>query len=189
MGDPCVVAVTGVARASDHWSGALACHSRTAVRALIAPDEIVFVGTDTCHVETPVRLNSKGQVTIPAELRRRHCLREGDEVDVIEDGETLRIVTMKITRAGFVVMMTLSVILSMLQDRDVYRRGALRASLRRLRTSPLVSKATWRHLREYDRRGFHPDDRNTDDLTERWRDELFGTDGRLTDLVVGSPAA
>lgn len=39
-----------------------------------------------------MRLNSKGQVTIPALLRERHGLHEGDEVDVIEDGETLRIV-------------------------------------------------------------------------------------------------
>ena len=39
-----------------------------------------------------MRLNSKGQVTIPAVLRERHGLHEGDEVDVIEDGNTLRIV-------------------------------------------------------------------------------------------------
>jgi AbrB family looped-hinge helix DNA binding protein len=39
-----------------------------------------------------MRLNSKGQVTIPAELRERHGLHEGDEVDVVDDGETLRIV-------------------------------------------------------------------------------------------------
>ncbi len=39
-----------------------------------------------------MRLNSKGQVTIPAELRRRHGFAEGDEVDVVEDGATLRIV-------------------------------------------------------------------------------------------------
>jgi len=38
-----------------------------------------------------VRLNSKGQVTIPAELRHRHGFAEGDEVDVIEDGDALRI--------------------------------------------------------------------------------------------------
>ena len=38
-----------------------------------------------------MRLNSKGQVTIPARLRERHGLHEGDEVDVIEDGDTLRI--------------------------------------------------------------------------------------------------
>ncbi|MGN6791304.1 MAG: AbrB/MazE/SpoVT family DNA-binding domain-containing protein [Streptosporangiaceae bacterium] len=39
-----------------------------------------------------MRLNSKGQVTIPAALRERHNLHEGDEVDVIEDGNALRIV-------------------------------------------------------------------------------------------------
>jgi AbrB family looped-hinge helix DNA binding protein len=39
-----------------------------------------------------VKLNSKGQVTIPAELRRRHGFAEGDEVQVVEDGNTLRIV-------------------------------------------------------------------------------------------------
>jgi AbrB family looped-hinge helix DNA binding protein len=39
-----------------------------------------------------VKLNSKGQVTIPADLRRRHGFSEGDEVEVIEDGNTLRIV-------------------------------------------------------------------------------------------------
>lgn len=37
-------------------------------------------------------LNSKGQVTIPATLRAKFHLREGDEVDVIEVDGTLRIV-------------------------------------------------------------------------------------------------
>lgn len=39
-----------------------------------------------------MRLNSKGQVTIPAELRQKYNLHEGDEVEVVEDGEALRIV-------------------------------------------------------------------------------------------------
>lgn len=39
-----------------------------------------------------MRLNSKGQVTIPAALRHKHGFVEGDEVDVVEDGATLRIV-------------------------------------------------------------------------------------------------
>jgi AbrB family looped-hinge helix DNA binding protein len=39
-----------------------------------------------------MRLNSKGQVTIPAWLRQKHHLSEGDEVEVIEDGNALRIV-------------------------------------------------------------------------------------------------
>ncbi|WP_456286576.1 AbrB/MazE/SpoVT family DNA-binding domain-containing protein [Microbacterium sp. JZ70] len=39
-----------------------------------------------------MKLDSKGQVTIPAELRRAHGFLEGDEVEVIEDGATLRII-------------------------------------------------------------------------------------------------
>jgi AbrB family looped-hinge helix DNA binding protein len=39
-----------------------------------------------------MRLNSKGQVTIPADLRHSLGFREGDEVDVIADGDTLRII-------------------------------------------------------------------------------------------------
>lgn len=37
-------------------------------------------------------LNAKGQVTIPAELRAKHHLREGDEVDVMEVNGALTIV-------------------------------------------------------------------------------------------------
>jgi AbrB family looped-hinge helix DNA binding protein len=39
-----------------------------------------------------MKLNSKGQVTIPADLRHRHGFAEGDDVDVVEDGSSLRIV-------------------------------------------------------------------------------------------------
>jgi len=39
-----------------------------------------------------MRLNSKGQVTIPAALRAKFGLHEGDEVDVIEESGVLRIV-------------------------------------------------------------------------------------------------
>ncbi|MFD7153828.1 AbrB/MazE/SpoVT family DNA-binding domain-containing protein [Kribbella sp. NPDC059898] len=41
-----------------------------------------------------MRLNSKGQVTIPAELRRKHHLHEGDEVTVVEGRDGLRIIRM-----------------------------------------------------------------------------------------------
>ncbi len=37
-------------------------------------------------------LNSKGQVTIPAHLRAKYGLREGDELEVVEVGGTLQIV-------------------------------------------------------------------------------------------------
>jgi AbrB family looped-hinge helix DNA binding protein len=42
-----------------------------------------------------MRLSSKGQVTIPAQLRRQHGLHEGDEVEVIDDCHALRIVRVR----------------------------------------------------------------------------------------------
>jgi len=39
-----------------------------------------------------LRLNSKGQVKIPAPLRKKDGLREGDEGNVLEDGFGLRII-------------------------------------------------------------------------------------------------
>jgi AbrB family looped-hinge helix DNA binding protein len=47
-----------------------------------------------------MKLNSKGQVTIPADLRRRHGFAEGDEVDVVEEGNSLRIVHRTPLRPG-----------------------------------------------------------------------------------------
>jgi AbrB family looped-hinge helix DNA binding protein len=50
----------------------------------------------TCNtrysLEAAVVLNSKGQVTIPAHLRAKFGLREGDEVEVVEVGGVLQIV-------------------------------------------------------------------------------------------------
>jgi AbrB family looped-hinge helix DNA binding protein len=42
--------------------------------------------------EAIVVLNSKGQVTIPADLRAKYGMHAGDEVEVVEVGGTLQIV-------------------------------------------------------------------------------------------------
>ena len=39
-----------------------------------------------------MKLNRRGQVTIPAVLRHRYGLIEGDEVEVVADGDSLRII-------------------------------------------------------------------------------------------------
>jgi AbrB family looped-hinge helix DNA binding protein len=39
-----------------------------------------------------MQINSKGQVTIPAQLRHRYGFAEGDQVEVVADGNALRIV-------------------------------------------------------------------------------------------------
>ena len=38
-----------------------------------------------------------------------------------------------------------------------------------------------RRLRDYNRVGFHPDDNDATELLDRWRAELFGAEGVLTD--------
>jgi AbrB family looped-hinge helix DNA binding protein len=39
-----------------------------------------------------MRITSKGQVTIPAQIREQLNLRAGDEVDFVVEGDTLRVV-------------------------------------------------------------------------------------------------
>ena len=100
----------------------------------------------------------------------------------------MRVWTMKALRFGFVVGMAFQIVVSLLGDRKTYRRGALRRSWRKVRRSPLLSKEVWDQLRDYDRRDFHPDDRNTTDLVIRWREELFGEQGTLNDKLVTTAA-
>lgn len=124
-----------------------------------------------------------------------HALEESEHKAVAFDvyravggREWVRVLTMKLIRAGFVAAMAAFVTASLLRDRATYRRGNLRASLRRFRSTSLVSKEFRRALRDYDRRDFHPDDRDTDELVARWREELFGDEGRLVPLLAGRPA-
>lgn len=125
-----------------------------------------------------------------------HALEESEHKAVAFDvyravggSERLRVVTMKLTRIGFVGGMSFQVLVSLLGDRSTYERGALRESWRRFRRSPLASRAVWDQLREYDRPDFHPDDRDTTELVERWREELFGDDGSLNELLVRAGSA
>jgi predicted metal-dependent hydrolase len=124
-----------------------------------------------------------------------HALEESEHKAVAFDvyravggGERLRVFTMNLITIGFLGGMAVQVILSLARDRATYRRGALRASWRRVRRTPFVSRETWRQLRAYNRRGFHPDDRDTTELVRTWRDELFGDEGRLAGLVAGAGA-
>jgi len=124
-----------------------------------------------------------------------HALEESEHKAVAFDvyksvggSERMRVWTMKALRFGFVVGMAFQIVVSLLGDRKTYRRGALRRSWRKVRRSPLLSKEVWDQLRDYDRRDFHPDDRNTTDLVIRWREELFGEQGTLNDKLVTAAA-
>lgn len=125
-----------------------------------------------------------------------HALEESEHKAVAFDvyravggTERMRIVTMKVVRYAFVVAVTVNVLLSLAVDKKTYQRGELRRSIRRAIESPLLSRQMWRALKEYERPGFHPDDRNTDALVEEWRARLFGDEGTLNDKLVGASAA
>ncbi len=125
-----------------------------------------------------------------------HALEESEHKAVAFDvykaiggTERTRVVTMNLITIGFIGGMTLQSILSLLRDRDTYRGSNLKDSLRRLRTSPFLTREVWRTLRDYNRPDFHPDDFDNSELTEYWREELFGEDGSLNALLTKTPVA
>ena len=125
-----------------------------------------------------------------------HALEESEHKAVAFDvyramggSERTRVVTMKLIRIGFVVTMTLSLVSSLLGDRATYRRGNLRASLKRFKNTPLIRKDLWVQLCDYDRPDFHPDDRDTTELVEQWRERLFGEDGSMANMLATSSSA
>ena len=125
-----------------------------------------------------------------------HALEESEHKAVAFDvykavggSERLRVWTMNFLRYGFVLGMIVQVTLSLMFDRETYRRGKLRKSLVRFAKSNVVSKDLWRQLKDYNRPDFHPDDRNTDALVTEWTAKLFGQQGTLNDKLVGAAAA
>lgn len=125
-----------------------------------------------------------------------HALEENEHKAVAFDvyravggSERTRVVTMKALRAGFVVFMTLQLSVSLAGDRATYERGRLRSSFRRLRTSPVLRREVWEQLCDYDRPDFHPDDRDTTELVEFWREALFGAEGSMRHLLPGGSSA
>jgi predicted metal-dependent hydrolase len=124
-----------------------------------------------------------------------HALEESEHKAVAFDvyravggSERLRIWTMKFLRYGFILGMTIQVILSMLVDRKTYNPRTLWRSWRKLRRSPIMDRDLWLQLKDYERRDFHPDDRDNKGLVEYWRNHLFGEQGTLNDKLVTSAA-
>ena len=124
-----------------------------------------------------------------------HALEESEHKAVAFDvyravggSERLRVWTMNFFRFGFIIGMGFAVLLSLLGDRATYRKGNLRRSWRRLKTSPIVDPALWAQLKDYNRPDFHPDDSDTTELVETWREKLFGEQGTLNDKLIGAAA-
>ena len=125
-----------------------------------------------------------------------HALEESEHKAVAFDvykavggTERMRVWTMKGIRLGFVIGMSIQVVISVARDREA-RRHPIRLwrSWRKLKSSPFLSRETWRTLKEYDAPDFHPDDRDTDELVTRWRAELFGDEGTLNDKLAARAA-
>ncbi len=124
-----------------------------------------------------------------------HALEESEHKAVAFDvykavggTERMRVWTMKFLRYGFVLGMVFQTTISMAFDRRSYNPRNLVRSIRSFLRSPVVSREVWEQLKEYERPGFHPDDRNTDELVARWREELFGADGTLNDKLATTAA-
>lgn len=64
-----------------------------------------------------------------------------------------------------------------------------RASWKRFKGSPILSKDLYAQLQDYDRADFHPNDNDTTAMEAEWRAKLFGDDGRLNELLTPSTAA
>lgn len=111
-----------------------------------------------------------------------------DVYRAIGGSERLRIWTGRLMRQG-VRFIWLGILLSMLTDRATYRPGNLRRGIRSLRRSRVLSMKTYEALKEFDRPGFHPNDRDTDHVLEAWRERLFGDGGELQQNLVRPAAA
>ena len=125
-----------------------------------------------------------------------HALEESEHKAVAFDvykavggSERMRVITMKLIRAGFVLGMAAQIVISLLGDRATYKPGNLRRSFRNFRRSGLLSADLWRQLKDYDRPDFHPDDQDTDALVTEWRERLFGEYGTLNDKLTKAGTA
>lgn len=120
-----------------------------------------------------------------------HALEEAEHKAVAFDvfkavggSERMRVITMWLTHVTFVLETSIWTAISIAGDS--YARThpiQLVRSMWKLRTSPFTSSRAVKQLFEYHQRGFHPNDRQTDDLIATWREKLFGSDGTLVDRL------
>ncbi len=117
-----------------------------------------------------------------------HALEESEHKAVAFDvyrqvvgDEKFRIRMMRATTFAFLTAVIGHTLLSLLGDRAAYNPRRLGRSIAELRHSPFLSRQVVRRLRDYNRVDFHPDDHDATELLDRWRAELFGAEGVLTD--------
>ncbi len=105
-----------------------------------------------------------------------HALEETEHksvaFDVFEDvcgKQYVRVATMWAVHVGFLVGMASAVLLSVAMDPVARRPRTFLRGVRGLKHHPFFSRTVIERLRDYDRRGFHPDDHDTTEMLEQWR--------------------
>ncbi len=112
-----------------------------------------------------------------------------DVFQAVSGNERVRINVMRATTFGFLVSSVLNTVVSVAMDRDARRHpGRILRSVRNLPSSPWLTREVRNRIRDYNRRGFHPNDHDTAALEAEWRAALFGDDGALADRLSTSTA-
>ena len=130
------------------------------------------------------------------DLFRWHALEECEHKAVAYDvyqrcvgNEAIRLATMHALSALLGVVVVTSLLGTMLSDRSARNPIRFLRSVRNLRRSPFARKKIALRLLEYNRPGFHPDDRDSELLVAQWREALFGAEGELNDILAGARKA
>lgn len=92
-----------------------------------------------------------------------------DVYRAVGGSEELRRRALREATVGLSLTLLLHVTAGSLRDRDTYRWGSLRRSVRHLRNTPILQRGFWHQIRDYQREGFHPLQHDTTALEARWR--------------------
>lgn len=130
------------------------------------------------------------------DLFRWHALEECEHKAVAYDvyqrcvgNEAIRLATMHVLSSLLGAVVIASLVGTVVSDRSARNPARFVRSVLNLRRSPFARRKIALRLLEYNRPGFHPDDRDTEVLVARWRDTLFGPDGELNDILTGGRRA